>query len=80
MLDHLKNVRETAKMTTAEVAKSAGISKGYYSMIENGKRGLSYEMAVKIASVFEMKPDDIFLQSKSTNSSHSDFYMTKVSN
>ena len=57
----LKEVRLKHGKTLQQVADEVGISKPYYWMIENGKRGLSYDLAVKIASVFEMKPDDIFL-------------------
>ncbi|OKO91460.1 hypothetical protein BRO54_2737 [Geobacillus proteiniphilus] len=35
-------------------------------MIENGKRRLTYDLAVKIAQVFNAHPDDIFLDSKLT--------------
>ena len=42
------------------MAIKLGISKPFYWQIENGKRNLSYKMAVKIASIFKMKPDDIF--------------------
>ena len=31
-----------------------------YCQIENGQRRLSYQMAVKIAKIFNLKPDDIF--------------------
>ena len=44
------------------MAEQVGISKSYYSMIENDKRGLSYINALKIAAVFDMKPDDIFYE------------------
>lgn len=53
-------------MTFQQVAKQAGITKEYYWQIENGKRGLSYELAVKIASVFHKRPDEIFLQDELT--------------
>ncbi|EAH1794604.1 XRE family transcriptional regulator, partial [Listeria monocytogenes] len=36
--------------------------------IENEKRRVSYELAVKIANFFNMKPDDIFLDSILTRS------------
>lgn len=67
MIEQLKQVREDNNLTTSEVAKKIGISKGYYSMIENGKRGLSYPIAVKIANVFGKKPDEIFFDHEFTN-------------
>lgn len=63
----LKNLREQKGWTYEYVGNLAGISKEAYWMIENGKRGLSYERAVKIASVFNLTPDDIFLHSELTS-------------
>lgn len=62
LLDTLKKIRSDTNLSVEETAKRIGISKGYYSMIENGQRGLSYSMAKRIAAVFNLKPDDIFLQ------------------
>lgn len=43
----LKIKRLEKKMSMAEVASKAGIAQGYYSDIENGKRG--YQVPVKTA-------------------------------
>ncbi|MED0662229.1 XRE family transcriptional regulator [Geobacillus thermodenitrificans] len=59
--EKLINIRKREGMTLQDMADKVGISKPYYWQIEQGKRGLSYEMAVKIARVFNKKPDDIFL-------------------
>ncbi len=67
-LDKLAAIRKQKGLSFKEVGESAGITKQYYWMIENGQRGLSYPLAVKIAAVFEMKPDDIFLESELTKS------------
>ena len=56
----LKRCRTDHKYTCKEMAKMLKISPSYYSQIENGKRKLDYKMAVKIASIFELYPDDIF--------------------
>ena len=56
----LKRCRADHKYTCKEMAKMLKISPSYYSQIENGKRKLDYKMAVKIASIFELYPDDIF--------------------
>jgi putative transcriptional regulator len=66
--EKLKRIREDSGKTHQEVADLIGITKPYYWQIENGKRGLSYDLAVKIAAVFEMKPDDIFLSAELTKS------------
>jgi len=57
----LQLTRLDSNLTYQEVADAIGVSKPYYWQIENGKRGLSYDLAVKIAGVFDKKPDDIFL-------------------
>ncbi|MGP4073820.1 helix-turn-helix transcriptional regulator [Piscibacillus sp. B03] len=67
-LEKLKQTRTRHGMTCQDVANEVNISKEHYWMIENGKRRLSYDLAVKIARVFNKNPDDIFLQSKLTTS------------
>ena len=65
-LQKLKSMRQQKRYSCQYIADHAGISKEYYWMIENGKRRLSYELAVKIAKVFETSPDEIFLESELT--------------
>ena len=40
--------------------KKLNVSKAYLSMIETGKRSLDYKMAISMANIFDVKPDDIF--------------------
>jgi len=61
-LEKLKKNRINENLTCQQVADRAGISKEHYWFIENGKRGLTYEMAARIAKVFNKKPDDIFFE------------------
>ena len=56
----LKKLRIKNGLTCDDMAIKLGISKPFYWQIENDKRNLSYKMAVKIASIFKMRPDDIF--------------------
>ena len=56
----LKEIRIKNNMTLVDVAKQVGISKPFYCQLENGKRRLLYETAVKIAQVFNVKPDYLF--------------------
>lgn len=56
----LKDLRKKYNYTIAKMAELVGISQTYYWQIENKKRGLYYKIAIKIANVFNMKPDDIF--------------------
>lgn len=72
MLARLKEIRESNDLTQQDMADEIGVSKGYYSLIENSKRGLSYDTAQDIAAVFGLKPDDIFLDTKLTKGKHSE--------
>ncbi len=57
---NLIRIRKNKEYTCENMAKMLGISTSYYSQIENGNRKLDYKMAVKIASIFKLYPDDIF--------------------
>lgn len=66
-LEKLRKERNKRNYTYQEVADKVGISKEYYWMIENGKRQLkNYELAIKIARVFDTSPDALFLENKLT--------------
>ncbi len=60
MLDRLKELRMQVGFSDLDMAKMLGISKTFYWQIENGKRGLKYHMAIRIAEIFGLKPDDLF--------------------
>ena len=66
MLKKLKDERVKRGLTNRDMADKLNITTEYYWMIENGKRRLSYKMAVKIASILESTPDQIFLHSHLT--------------
>ena len=59
-MKRLKELRIKYNYTVAEMAKLCGLSPTYYWQIENNQRRLYYKVAVKIAKIFNMKPDDIF--------------------
>lgn len=59
-MEKLKKAREEKNISYSQMAKLLGLSNSYYWQIENEERNLSYKMAIKIAKVFELKPDDIF--------------------
>ena len=61
-MGYLKELRKKDKLTCQDIADKLNISKCFYWQIENCKRKLSYEMAVKIAKIFNKKPDDIFFE------------------
>ncbi|MBR1416284.1 MAG: helix-turn-helix transcriptional regulator [Bacilli bacterium] len=60
MLYNLQKIRKNNNLTYDSIAKKLNISKTYYWQIEHGKRRLSYSLALKIAALFNMKPDDLF--------------------
>ncbi|MBR3898102.1 MAG: helix-turn-helix transcriptional regulator [Bacilli bacterium] len=60
MMSFLIKLRKKHKISSTDMANKLGISKTFYWQIEHGERRLSYEMAVKISNLFNLKPDDIF--------------------
>lgn len=68
MNEQLQKTRKNAGFTQQDMANATGITKGYYSLIENGERRVSYELAFAIASKLATKPDTIFLDFQSTKS------------
>ena len=59
-LNKLEKIRLNNNLTYQEMALKLNLSKAYYWQIENGNRNLYYKVAVKIAKVFSLKPDDLF--------------------
>jgi len=62
MFIKLKKLRNRYNYTSQYMADSLDISKSFYSQIENRKRNLSYDMAIKISSIFKMSPDQLFYE------------------
>lgn len=60
MSNRLKELRQKKKYTAKQMSERLGISKPYYCQLENRTRRLSYEMAIKIAAIFKLKPDAVF--------------------
>lgn len=61
-MEKLKKLRINKNYTTKNMADILHISKPFYWQLENNVRKLSYEMAVNIAKIFNLKPDDIFYE------------------
>jgi len=59
-MNNLKNVRVKNGISMQQMADILNISKTFYWQLENKKRRLSYDMAVRIADIFTLKPDDLF--------------------
>ncbi len=58
--EKLQSIREEKEISYQEMAEKLGISKCYYWQLEHKKRRLYYDLAIRIAKIFEMKPDEIF--------------------
>jgi DNA-binding XRE family transcriptional regulator len=56
----LRILREKNNYTVKNMADMLNISPAHYCLIENKKRNLYYDMAIKISNIFNLKPDDIF--------------------
>ena len=59
-MENLKKRRIENNLSYQDMGDLLGISKTFYWQIENGKRRLSYERAIKIAKIFKMTPDELF--------------------
>lgn len=66
-LNTLKEIIKENKYTYEYVSNKIGYSKPFVWQIVNSERGLSYKNAILIASVFGMKPDDLFYKDFITN-------------
>lgn len=62
MNNKLKKIRKEKDISMQEMADILKISKTFYWQLENRKRRLAYDMAVKIANIFSLKPDEIFYE------------------
>lgn len=59
-MEKLKKLRKEKNYALNDMAKLLNISKTFYWQLESEKRRLSYDMAIKIADIFSLKPDDLF--------------------
>ncbi len=62
----LKELRIKNNLTYQTMGDLLGISKVFYWQLENNKRRITYDMAYKIAKIFETKPDNIFYEDTKT--------------
>jgi putative transcriptional regulator len=62
-MNKLKELRKKAGLTQAEMGKKLGFSESGYCLIENGKRRMTVDVALKIAAILKTEPSNIFLAS-----------------
>lgn len=67
-MKNLKTLRENAGLTREELAVKLGLSGRYIAFIEDGERTPSLNTAKSIANYFNVTVDEIFLNTKCTNS------------
>lgn len=63
--EKLRKLRKEKKLTVYDMGKLLDITPSFYSQIENKKRRLFYDTAVKISLIFNMSPNDLFYLNKS---------------
>lgn len=53
-MNWLKNIRKTEKLTQIEVAEKVGVTRAYYTNIENGERRPSVDVAKRIGQALDL--------------------------
>lgn len=64
MSSPIKNARQSAGFSLGEAAKELEIPAGYLSQIENGRRQIDSQRAEKIAHLYKVEREHIFLASR----------------
>lgn len=59
MANRIRELRKSRNITLEELAEQSGISTGFLSRIESGKRGLSLENVIRIARALDVEPIDV---------------------
>ncbi len=60
-MKRLQELREKSDLSHCELAKKVGVSRSFYTQIENGTRTPSLKVAIRIANFFGVGMDEIFL-------------------
>lgn len=58
--EKLYELRKKNNLNIYEMGALLGVTGAYYWQLENKKRRLFYDIAMNIARIFNMNPDDIF--------------------
>ncbi len=56
---HIKNIRESLKLSQDDVAARCDVTKGNLSMIENGKKDLAFTTFLEIAKGLGVHPKEL---------------------
>lgn len=60
LIERLKLLRSSAKLTQSEVAQALNITREAYTMYETGKRQISHETLCNIADFYQVSLDYLF--------------------
>lgn len=58
----IREAREGKGMLQAIVAEQLGVSRSYYTMIENGQRDIYFSLAINICRVLDLNINDFMKQ------------------
>ena len=61
LLNRLKEYRSSKGINQTELGKLAGVSRQTFSLIERGDYSPSVTLALKIARIFQVSVEDIFM-------------------
>lgn len=68
-MKRLQELRGKRELTQDDVARVVGISRSFYTQIENGTRTPSLRVAMRLAHLFGVPIEEIFLPSNVASSS-----------
>jgi len=61
-LNKLIELRKQKGYSMKDMAEMLDICTSYYCQLELGHRNLYYKLAIKIADIFKLKPDEMFYE------------------
>lgn len=61
---NLRKLRNIKGLSQTEIANILGLTSQHYCMIENGKRGVSLELAKKISDFYGLPIEEIFFENQ----------------
>lgn len=65
--NNIKHLREKANITQEELANRIGVSRTHMNKMENGKKKITMTNALRLAEIFNVTLNDIFLTSSGQN-------------
>lgn len=65
--NNIKHLREKANITQEELANRIGVSRTHMNKMENGKKKITMTNALRLAEIFNVTLNDIFLTPSGQN-------------